>query len=146
MTAKKRDILHVVLGGDNWEPTPEDMEQMAKMFMEAAVDPSGAVIVTRQGVDVELTAEYVQEGEEFNLVTVRAANQDLEQVEDPNEVVDMFPVGKIEGHRLFCAYDEEIFIDVDAEYINKYAMNNAGFYIRFGDGREDYLVSNPLVR
>lgn len=146
MTAKKRDILHVVLGGDNWEPTQEDMEQMAKMFMEAAVDPTGAVIVTRQGVDIELTAEYVQEGEEFNLVTVRAANQDLEQVEDPNEVVDMFPVGKIEGHRLFCAYDEEIFIDVDAEYINKYAMNNAGFYIRFGDGREDYLVSNPLVR
>ena len=51
---RQRGILHLVLGdgdGDGgWEPTPEEMTAYANMFISADVDPTGAVVATRQGV------------------------------------------------------------------------------------------------
>ena len=144
MTTQKRNVLHVTLGNDEWQPTLEDMQAVQKLFHDAAVDPEGAVIVTRQGIDVALDVVDVQEGEDFNFVTVEVANAYLDQATEAephaDEILEIFPVGKIEGHRIFCAYDESIYVDVDAEYIAKHPLNTRGFYVTYGDGREDFLV------
>jgi len=146
MTQQKRDVFHVTVeGNEDWQPTIEDMQQVRDLFMDAALAPSGeSVIVTRQGIEVHLDVESVQEGEQVDLISVTVSNAYLDQTEaaEPHEdeILEIFPVGKIEGHRIFCAYDEEIFVDVDAEYISKHPLNRKGFYVTYGDGREDFLV------
>lgn len=144
---QKRDVFHVTVeGNDDWQPSIEDMQQIRDLFMDATLAPEGdSVIVTRQGIDVRLDVESIQEGEQVDLVSVTVANAYLDQTDavepDPDEILEIFPVGKIEGCRIFCAYDEDIFVDVDPEYIGKYPLNRKGFYVTYGDGREDFLVS-----
>jgi len=47
-----RSILHVKAGIDNvWEPSSQEMDNIAGMFIQADEDPAGAVVVTRTGVD-----------------------------------------------------------------------------------------------
>lgn len=58
---RQRGILHLTLGdGDTWEPTVQDLEFMTELFMNADADPLGAIIATRQGVDVN---EFRQGGD-----------------------------------------------------------------------------------
>ena len=48
-----RGICHVQCGYyGEWEPTKEEMNQVAEMFVKGLADPKGAVIVTRNNVDV----------------------------------------------------------------------------------------------
>lgn len=55
VTAARRragNILHVTAGIDErWEPSPEEMEDIAGLFIQADEDPVGAVVATRTGVD-----------------------------------------------------------------------------------------------
>lgn len=55
VTAARRragNILHVTAGIDErWEPSPEEMEDISGLFIQADEDPVGAVVVTRTGVD-----------------------------------------------------------------------------------------------
>ena len=63
---RQRGILHLTLGdGDQWEPTPEDMEFMTDLFMNADADPLGAIIATRTGI----AAEELRVGGDFWKVT-----------------------------------------------------------------------------
>lgn len=44
-------LLHITVGiPDQWEPTPEDLDAVAGMFMQSGKDPEGTVIVTRTGI------------------------------------------------------------------------------------------------
>lgn len=49
---RSRSILHVKAGIDNiWEPTAQEMDNLAGMYIQADEDPVGAVVCTRTGVD-----------------------------------------------------------------------------------------------
>ncbi len=63
---RQRGIMHLTLGdGDNWIPSPQDMEFMVDMFMNADTDPLGAIVATRAGVGVE----EIRQGGDFWKVT-----------------------------------------------------------------------------
>lgn len=47
---RQRPVLHIVAGDENWDPSQDDMQQLSDLFMAADMDPLGAVVVTRQGV------------------------------------------------------------------------------------------------
>lgn len=57
VTAARRragNILHVNVGLDEkWEPTEEEMSDIAGLFVQADEDPVGAVVVTRTGVEAQ---------------------------------------------------------------------------------------------
>jgi hypothetical protein len=51
---RQRGITHLTLGdGDSWEPTPDDMDFITELFMNADADPLGAIVATRLGVSVD---------------------------------------------------------------------------------------------
>lgn len=59
---RSRSILHVKAGIDNlWEPTAQEMDNIAGMFIQADEDPVGAVVTTRTGVD----ATEIRQGQDF---------------------------------------------------------------------------------
>lgn len=59
---RARSILHVKAGIDNiWEPTAQEMDNIAGMWIQADEDPVGAVVVTRTGVDTN----EVRAGQDF---------------------------------------------------------------------------------
>lgn len=47
---RQRPILHVVAGDENWDPSQEEMRTLSDLFLAADLDPLGAVITTRVGV------------------------------------------------------------------------------------------------
>lgn len=49
---RQRAIMHIMLGEDGWEPTPEDYDQATDLFLDADADPIGAVVATRLGISV----------------------------------------------------------------------------------------------
>lgn len=63
---RQRGIMHLTMGdGDNWIPSPDDMDFMVDLFMNADTDPLGAIIATRAGVGVE----EIRQGGDFWKVT-----------------------------------------------------------------------------
>lgn len=56
-----RSIVHIVCGDDSWEPTPEDMQYINQLFLNADIDPLGAYVATRNGVQ----ATELKQGGEF---------------------------------------------------------------------------------
>lgn len=57
-----RSILHASAGLDNvWEPTAEELDEIQRMFVDTEEDPTGAIVVTRNGVTV---SEY-RSGSDF---------------------------------------------------------------------------------
>lgn len=53
---RQRGILHILMGDENWDPTVEEMRETIDMFMAADIDPLGAVVGTRQGVQPQEVA------------------------------------------------------------------------------------------
>lgn len=50
---RMRATTHIQLGTDVWEPTPKEMQQVLSQFQMSEMDPLGAWVVTRQGVQVQ---------------------------------------------------------------------------------------------
>lgn len=48
----KRGMLHITVGNDRWEPTPEELESILQQVQLADQDPLGAIIATRDGVSI----------------------------------------------------------------------------------------------
>lgn len=52
---RKGDILHVKCGiQDVWDPSDEELDEIAELFALAEEDPVGAVVATRTGIEVEI--------------------------------------------------------------------------------------------
>lgn len=50
---RTRAITHVQAGiDDKWEPEDYELDEIAMLFMQADEDPNGAIVVTRNGIDV----------------------------------------------------------------------------------------------
>jgi len=47
---RQRPILHVIAGDENWDPSVEEMNELSQLFLSADLDPLGAVVTTRAGV------------------------------------------------------------------------------------------------
>lgn len=48
-------ILHVKAGIRNvWDPTDEEMDTLAALFLQALEDPKGGIVVTREGVTAKV--------------------------------------------------------------------------------------------
>lgn len=48
---RQRSILHIQVGGDDdWLPTPDDLNAARDAFLQADMDPQGAIVATRTGV------------------------------------------------------------------------------------------------
>lgn len=63
---RQRGIMHLSIGdGDQWIPSPQEMEFMVDMFMDADTDPLGAIVATRTGISVE----EIRQGGDFWKVT-----------------------------------------------------------------------------
>lgn len=69
---RSRSILHVTAGIDNmWEPSPEELDDIAGMFIQADEDPVGAVVTTRTGVntsEVRAGADFYKWGDEWTML------------------------------------------------------------------------------
>jgi hypothetical protein len=62
---RQRALLHVMVGGDDeWIPTQSDLESFRDLFLQGDLDPTGAIIVTRTGVN---TNEIRAAGEFWNV-------------------------------------------------------------------------------
>lgn len=61
-TKRQRATTHIKIGDDTWEPTNTEMRQILAQFQEGDLDPLGAYIVTRQGVEVN---DGLRQGGEF---------------------------------------------------------------------------------
>lgn len=49
---RQRAIMHLMLGEEGWEPTPQDYDEATDLFLDADADPIGAVVATRLGISV----------------------------------------------------------------------------------------------
>lgn len=49
---RQRPTSHIQVGEENWIPTPAEMQNILSEFQKSELDPLGAWIVTRQGVQV----------------------------------------------------------------------------------------------
>lgn len=62
---RQRAITHIVAGSDDWEPTPQQLEELIEMFVAADLDPVGAIVATKRDVEVN----EVKQGGDFWKVT-----------------------------------------------------------------------------
>ena len=70
---RTRAITHVAIGLENiWEPTPEELDAIAGLFIQADEDPVGAVVTTRTGVEtneVKSGADFWKLSDEWAFLT-----------------------------------------------------------------------------
>lgn len=58
---RQRAVSHIVVGDTDWVPTQAEMSAIAQLFLDADLDPVGAMVVTRNGVQVS----DVRRGDDF---------------------------------------------------------------------------------
>ena len=49
---RQNSIVHIQAGGDEWDPTPTELQDLVNKIIEADRDPIGAAIATRQDVNI----------------------------------------------------------------------------------------------
>lgn len=64
---RQRGILHLMLGEEGWEPSPEDFSAITDLFMDADADPIGAVVATRMGIMIN---EFRQGGDFWKVTDI----------------------------------------------------------------------------
>ena len=65
---RQRGILQLQCGdGDQWDPTPEEMEFITDLFMNADADPIGSIVTTKLGVQVN---EFRQGGDFWKITDI----------------------------------------------------------------------------
>jgi len=60
-----RKVLHIQAGSPDWTPSPDELQQLVTLFQTAKNDPLGAIVVTRDGVKVDVTDKVVVNTLEF---------------------------------------------------------------------------------
>jgi hypothetical protein len=51
---RQRSVLHLSVGLDDlWEPEPQEIDDIINLFMQADEDPTGAIVGTKKGVEVQ---------------------------------------------------------------------------------------------
>lgn len=50
---RQRAIMHITAGNDNWTPVDAEMQMLVAMFQQADLDPVGAILATRNDVNVQ---------------------------------------------------------------------------------------------
>ena len=58
---RMRGILHLRVGDDNWEPTADNLNDLANLFQQADSDPINAIVATRQSIETN----EVRQGQDF---------------------------------------------------------------------------------
>lgn len=46
-------VLHIIAGNERWEPTEEELNSLAGMWMQAEEDQGGGIVATRDGIQTE---------------------------------------------------------------------------------------------
>jgi hypothetical protein len=47
---RQRSTLHIMAGGENWQPIEEELHMLVGLFQQADLDPTGAIVATRNDV------------------------------------------------------------------------------------------------
>lgn len=48
---RQRGILQIRCGTEEWEPSSEELSSIVQMFISADMDPTGAIVATREGIE-----------------------------------------------------------------------------------------------
>lgn len=63
---RQRGIMHITAGdGETWDPTPQDLDAITEIFMNADSDPLGAIVTTKLGIAIE----EIRQGGDFWKIT-----------------------------------------------------------------------------
>lgn len=66
---ERRTVLHVSVGTASWTPSSIELHGLTKLFENAIFAPSGAAVITRSGVSVDV--DHVEVGSDVSVVTVK---------------------------------------------------------------------------
>ena len=69
-----RATTHIQVGDETWVPTPEEMQEIRDSFMASELDPLGAWVVTRNGINV---ADFRQGGDMWKYTDLDLTSQKL---------------------------------------------------------------------
>jgi hypothetical protein len=58
---RQRPLMHISAGDETWDPTDADLSLLNQLFLNSDLDPNGAMITTRNGINVQ---EY-RRGDDF---------------------------------------------------------------------------------
>jgi intein/homing endonuclease len=58
---RQKSILHLMVGDEEWEPNNSELTQLVNMFIQADVDPTGAIVATRPGI----STQEIRNGSDF---------------------------------------------------------------------------------
>lgn len=62
---RQRAMLHATAGTEDWVATPEELEAIVNIFQQAELDPLGAVVATRDGIELN----EIRQGGDFWKIT-----------------------------------------------------------------------------
>jgi hypothetical protein len=63
---RQRPVLHIVAGDEEWDPTDDQLEDLMDLVIGADMDPVGAVIATKKGIEI---SEMARGGGNFWKIT-----------------------------------------------------------------------------
>jgi hypothetical protein len=65
-----KTILHIKIGGPNFNPSDSDLVEVCTLFHEAITSNKDQIVGTKYNINAMLQSAPWQEGEDFDLVTV----------------------------------------------------------------------------